>query len=521
MQDNLKLIKAGIDSIALYTSRYALSLETLAAARNMDAAKYHDGLGQFIMSVPPPGEDVVTMAANAAREALRDVNSNDIEMLLFATESGIDQSKAAGLFVHGLLGLPARCRVLEIKQACYGGTAAIQLALSFVREQPSKKVLIIASDIARYGLGTTGESSQGAGAVAMVITANPRILAFEAEYGIFTENVMDFWRPNYSHEAFVDGKYSSKLYLTSLEKCWEQYRQLSGRDFNDHAYFCYHTPVPRLVEKAHQHLMKINKMEHLPEDIEAQQIQYALEYGRKLGNSYSASLYISLASLLCNAREDLSGKRIGFYSYGSGCVAEYFSGIVQAGYRHVLKAEYHRDLLAARTMLSYEEYEQFFQFKYAEDGSYQEMPVYNTGIFRLGKMQQHKRVYEKINQAEVKPLRRAAQEESNIIKVFAPGKLILSGEHAVVYGQPALAMAVNRYVTATVTRETAPQVLFDLSDLSHHSRLSYDALHLLKEKIKQKYYRFIRGDYSIREVLQKPSLLLIFMLTLAAKIKKT
>ena len=65
-------------------------------------------------------------------------------------------------------------------------------------------------------------------------------------------------------------------------------------------------------------------------------------------------------------------------------------------------------------------------------------------------------------------------------------------------------MAVNRYVTATVSREAAPQVLFDLSDLSHHSRLSFDALHHLKEKIKQKYYRFIRGDYSIREVLQKP-----------------
>lgn len=90
------------------------------------------------------------------------------------------------------------------------------------------------------------------------------------------------------------------------------------------------------------------------------------------------------------------------------------------------------------------------------------------------------------------------------MKVFAPGKLILSGEHAVVYGKPALAMAVNRYVTATITRERLPQILFDLSDLAHHSRLSMDSLRHLKDKIKWKYHRFVRGEYSIRQVLQKP-----------------
>ena len=114
-------IKVGIDTLAIYTSRYALDLATLANARGIDAEKYLTGLGQHVMSVPPPGEDIVTMAANAALQALRDVDVNDIEMLLFATESGIDQSKAAGIYVHGLLGLPARCRVVELKQACYGG----------------------------------------------------------------------------------------------------------------------------------------------------------------------------------------------------------------------------------------------------------------------------------------------------------------------------------------------------------------------------------------------------------------
>lgn len=388
------MVKVGIDTLAIYTSRYALDLATLANARGIDPEKYHVGLGQFTMSVPPPGEDIVTMAANAAQQALKDIDYNEIEMLLFATESGIDQSKAAGIYVHQLLGLPARCRVVELKQACYAGTAALQLVMPFLRENPDKKVLVIASDIARYGLNTTGESSQGCGAIALVLAANPRVIAFDTESGVVTEDVMDFWRPNYMHEALVEGKYSSKLYLSMLDKVWGQYQNLSGRGFMDHAYYCYHTPVPRLVEKAHQSLVKSTGFDHLPEDVMQNQIQPALMYGRKTGNSYTASLYLGLASLLDCAQEDLSGKRIGFYSYGSGCVAEFFSGVIQTGYRSALHTEYHQQLFATRQILNYQEYESFFTFEYVQDGSEQHIPAFNTGSFRLTKMQQHKRIYE-------------------------------------------------------------------------------------------------------------------------------
>ena len=99
------------------------------------------------------------------------------------------------------------------------------------------------------------------------------------------------------------------------------------------------------------------------------------------------------------------------------------------------------------------------------------------------------------------------------MKVLAPGKLILSGEHSVVYGQPALAMAVNRYATATVTHERLPQILFDFADLAHRSRLSVTGLQNLKARIKRKYHRFIRGEYSIRQVLHKPFELAQFALS--------
>lgn len=90
------------------------------------------------------------------------------------------------------------------------------------------------------------------------------------------------------------------------------------------------------------------------------------------------------------------------------------------------------------------------------------------------------------------------------MKVHAPGKLILSGEHAVVYGKPALAMAINRYVTAIAMPQLLPLVSFDLSDLEYEHGVTFTALNRLKSRIKQNYQRFISGDFKIRDVLQKP-----------------
>ncbi|MCD6040172.1 MAG: mvaS [Gammaproteobacteria bacterium] len=389
------MLKAGIDTLSFYTSHYALDLARLAEARGVHPDKYGIGLGQYKMAVPAPDEDIVTMGAAAAQGAIRDVDLNSIEMLLFATESGIDQSKAAGIYVHDLLGLPKQCRVIELKQACYSATFALQLALPFLRQHPDKKILLIASDIARYGLNTPGESSQGCGAVAMVLSVNPRIVAFDPEYGVMTENVMDFWRPNYADAAFVEGKYSSKLYLHMLEKTWHQYSILAQREFIDHDYFCYHMPVPRLVEKAHHYLAKISGADKLSETILQKQINHSLEYGRQIGNSYTASLYVSLVSLLDLTHEDLSGKRMGFYSYGSGCVAEFFSGVIQSGYQQILNAEQHQRLFAERITLTYPEYETFYSFPYSQDGSLCEIPDYQSGSFRLVAIRNHRRIYEK------------------------------------------------------------------------------------------------------------------------------
>src|SRR6185503_3261900 len=112
------------------------------------------------------------------------------------------------IFVHDLLGIGSRCRVYELKHACYGGTAALMSAADWVRASHGRprRALVIAADIARYELGSAGEPTQGAGAVAMLVGPPPHAFVLGEESGTHADNVYDFWRPLDRREAIVDGK---------------------------------------------------------------------------------------------------------------------------------------------------------------------------------------------------------------------------------------------------------------------------------------------------------------------------
>jgi hydroxymethylglutaryl-CoA synthase len=382
----------GIDQLAWFSSRYAIDLADLARARGVPPERFCERLGQRRMAVPPPGEDIVTLGANAARLALRHAGDRPLSLLLFATESGIDQSKSAGIYVHRLLRLPPRCRVVELKQACYGATAALAFAANHVRLNPDEQALVVAADIARYGLGSSGEPTQGAGAVALLVTAHPRLLALDAEAGYHTADVMDFWRPNYRDEAIVDGAASIRLYLDTLDQAWRHYHQRTGRPLTAFARCCYHLPFTRMAELAHRHLTRELGLHETPQHLHAT-LEETLIYNRVLGNSYTASLYVALASLLDHCPEDLGGQRLGLFSYGSGCVGEFFSGTVQPGYRAHRHAAIHHQLLAERELLSVARYEECYRFSPPRDGSTCTFPTYATGAYRWTGMHQHQRQY--------------------------------------------------------------------------------------------------------------------------------
>jgi hydroxymethylglutaryl-CoA synthase len=143
-----------------------------------------------------------------------------------------------------------------------------------------------------------------------------------------------------------------------------------------------------MAEKAHKKLVRGISDEELK-----RMIGESLIYSRSAGNCYSASLYVGMTSLLDNAEEDLSGERIGLYSYGSGCVGEFFSGVVQPGYRNALFTKEHQEMLSGRTELTFQQYEDIYHYGIPTDGGEYEFAQYRTGPFRFAGIHAHKRTY--------------------------------------------------------------------------------------------------------------------------------
>lgn len=87
----------------------------------------------------------------------------------------------------------------------------------------------------------------------------------------------------------------------------------------------------------------------------------------------------------------------------------------------------------------------------------------------------------------------------------APAKVILTGEHAVVYGAPAIALAVNRFATTEITADIEQGFLFILSDLRTTLRLTLTTLRKVRDRLLEAYRYFIEGKAGIRDVVKAPS----------------
>jgi len=377
----------GIDKIGFYIPQYYVALDLLAARDNIDTQKFHQGIGQECFAMPPHDEDVVTLAANAAEPLLNDEDKAAIDTVMLATESAIDQSKSAAVYVHRLLELAPNCRAIELKQACYSATAGLLMARDYVAQHPHKKVLLIASDLSRYDMHSAAEATQGAAAVAMLIAANARIATLHAKSGCYMEDVMDFWRPNHCHTPLVDGKLSTLIYLRAAQRAYQDYQHQGGLPFEQFAQYCYHLPFAKMAVKAHQKLCRSYRLTP-----DYSRIDAGMHYSRQIGNSYTAALYLSLCSAL-DHRDDLAQKDIAMYSYGSGCVAEFFHLCIADSYLKQRRKAHHARQLRKRQRLSYEDYEAFWQRPDLNATETLTLPRYSQGNFRFSGIHHHQRCY--------------------------------------------------------------------------------------------------------------------------------
>ena len=199
--------KVGIDDMALYVPKLYLPIQTLAEARDLEYAKLNRGLGLTRMVVPDVHEDAATMAANAVVEIIEknNLHPRDIGRIYLGTESALDGAKPTATYLLEMLRRKYRstygvdcfqnCDVVDLTFACVGGVDALHNTLDWVRGDSDRKGIVVTSDFAKYELESGGEYTQGAGAVAMLIKHNPRLIAIEDTFGVATQGVHDFYKP--------------------------------------------------------------------------------------------------------------------------------------------------------------------------------------------------------------------------------------------------------------------------------------------------------------------------------------
>jgi hydroxymethylglutaryl-CoA synthase len=403
--------RVGIEKIWAYPGTQALDLLELGAARRHDPADLRDNLLVLSRSVNPLWEDPVTMAVNAARPMLTDEDREAIELLIVATESSVDQGKSISTFAQRQLEIQPNCRNYESKQACYGGTCALMMAAHWIASGAAgeAKALVIATDQSRESIGEPFEYVMGAGAVAMLVSTNPRVLELELEHnGYWTQEVSDTFRPT-SRVETGNGETSLYCYIDALEGAYAHFLRKAGAvDFD--SYFkkhIYHVPFGGITFQAHRTLLRQWRRMKKSEALEhfARTSKPGLRYNAQMGGTYSGSTFIALLGMI-DACDDLHpGDRLAIFSYGSGSVGEFYSARIGPDARELVAAVKMQEQLDARRALTVEAYEALERARFANIDNGDFVPdtsdcgdLYAThwagkGLLRLEKIEAHYRSY--------------------------------------------------------------------------------------------------------------------------------
>ena len=204
------------------------------------------------------------------------------------------------------------------------------------------------------------EPSGGAGAVAMLVSDRPHIFQLDVgANGYYGYEVMDTCRPLPDADA-GDSDLSLMSYLDCCENAYLEYaKRVEGADYaNTFNYLAMHTPFGGMIKGAHRNMMR-KLVKAKPADIELDfesRVIPGLKYCQRVGNIMGATTMLSLASTIDHGNFD-EARRIGVFSYGSGCCSEFFSGIASQDSQQQLRAMKINEQLGKRYELTMEEYD--------------------------------------------------------------------------------------------------------------------------------------------------------------------
>ncbi|GAA4158587.1 hydroxymethylglutaryl-CoA synthase [Chryseobacterium ginsenosidimutans] len=379
----------GIEAASFYVPSLYLEIKDLAEKRGIEPAKLEKGLGLHKMGFPDVHEDAATFAAEVLLKLVKDykLNPKEISRIYLGTESALDAAKPTASYAMQMVEkvLEAEfgercfknCDVVDLTFACIGAVDGLHNSLDFVRVNPDKKAVVIASDYAKYELASSGEYTQGGGAVAVLVSSKPDLIEIENNWGIATESVFDFFKPRrhfkkenltdapenfpekievFTDEPVFDGQYSNQCYQDRIKEAYNHYKEITGKNkpYEAWKYLIFHLPYAFHGKRVFTEIYSLeNGLSYeTPEEQKSvaksedyiqfinDKIEKSQRASSEIGNMYTASIFMALLSALqtsFNENEELAGQEIGFLGYGSGSKSKVFAGKVSENWKNVVE----------------------------------------------------------------------------------------------------------------------------------------------------------------------------------------
>ncbi|MBI4019703.1 MAG: hydroxymethylglutaryl-CoA synthase [Candidatus Aenigmarchaeota archaeon] len=304
----------GIVGYGAYIPRFRIAVEEIARVWGENAEDIKNGLQVYEKSVPDIDEDTVTIAVEAAKNAIAraGIDPKAIGAVYVGSESHPYVVKPSGTIVAEALMTSEQVMVADFEFACKAGTAAMQCCYGLVKAGVIEYGLAIGADTSQSRPGDALEYTAAAGGGAFIIGKDP-LASIEGTVS-FTTDTSDFWRregEDYpSHGARFTGKPAYFRHVTSATKLLLERLSLKPSDFQ---HVVFHMPNGKFPQAAAKEL-----------GFTADQLKAGFVVSH-VGNSYSGSSLVGLTAALDAAQP---GERVLITSYGSGAGADSFSFVV-------------------------------------------------------------------------------------------------------------------------------------------------------------------------------------------------
>jgi len=270
----------GISGLAAYIPPYRVWLEDWCDWTDNHWPKIREIVGRSFR-VRGPDQSVYTLAATAVMRLIKqyDIDPSRVKFLGLGTESSTDNSAGAiivkgmvdrALLKEGKAAIARSCEVPEFKHACLGGVYGMKGAIRHLAlDGAGGQAIVVCADIAEYARGSSGEPTQGAGAVAMLLEENPTLATVDLiRSGAASDyRIMDFRKPmlrfcgqdrSESHQVqdfpVFNGKYSTTCYIDETMQALNDMYEKRGIDPSEYLRSLktvfMHRPYRRMPETA-------------------------------------------------------------------------------------------------------------------------------------------------------------------------------------------------------------------------------------------------------------------------------